>query len=1138
MKLFFSWRKRSVDNEAKNNDDLKRNVQVTAHKETIEELTSSSRLNVNPHIGLDADDAKQRLVTHGMNMLTPPKHTPAWIKFLKELSGFFSLLLWGGALLCFVGYSIDGSEDHLFLGIVLVVVVVVTGIFSFVQNSKSESLMNSFKSMLPPKVKVLRGGTTDEVVSTKIVPGDIVFVEAGDLIPADIRVLECSDNFQVDNAALTGESEPQKRSSVCTHDDPLETTNLCFFGTLAPEGSCKAVVIETGDRTVMGRVAALAMSTKKEQTPINKEIHHFILVISGIALFLGVLFFLLSIGIGTPFIESLVFTIGIIVANVPEGLLATVTVCLTLTAKRMHAKKVLVKNLEGVETLGSTSCICSDKTGTLTMNVMTVAQVVYGGLNAFITEDAPSSFTGGKKTYDTTNLCFQKLLRCAALCNVATFTEGSKWKYKDDGETKELDEFGNPIPIPFKGVVAQGVDTYNWKPVGNASECAMIKLVQSESSTPRDEYDVDSIRSSHPVKYTIPFNSKNKYQVHVHEDTSSGRHVVLMKGAPERILDRCTHAVIGGKIVELDENERINIIEQQEALSANGLRCLGFAEKELDTNFYNNEFKYAAENDEFYSCNFPIGDAPSDVIDSHGKTQNPQSTGGLVFLGMFALIDPPRPAVPGAVKRCQTAGIVVIMVTGDHPVTAQAIAFKCGILWSKTRGDMIKDNIKFGRTFGSADYEHPDDAEAIVVPGSELSPDMKESDWDFILNHRQVVFARTSPQQKLIIVENCQRLGHIVAVTGDGVNDSPAIKKADIGIAMGISGSEVSKQAADMILLDDDFGSIVNGVEEGRLIFDNLKKSIAYTIQSNIPEITPFLAFIIFAIPLPLTTFLILAIDLGTDMIPAISMASEQPEADIMQRRPRTKSDRLVTPAMIQFSYGYIGMIQALAGFFTYMVVMNDYGYKPQILFNRGNSDAFGHQPFFCKFSGGHYANLAGDINEGLNPSIDPPTREYPFWFEGYDGKVVDCGYAYNDFLSDGSPTQLFDFRNSETYTETNGKHTATIESYEAMEQNHYFEYIPWRGRTSSYWDDSMLFHNTNDANKGGNLAQNTNTYFRGRAAGLWSLCEQTSDPSCENQFCGDRGSAIVRGVEVPAAALNADTSRFSTKHCPDCDDE
>lgn len=334
-----------------------------------------------------------------------------------------------------------------------------------------------------------------------------------------------------------------------------------------------------------------------------------------------------------------------------------------------------------------------------------------------------------------------------------------------------------------------------------------------------------------------------------------------------------------------------------------------------------------------------------------------------------------------------------------------------------------------------------------------------------------------------------------------------------------------------MILLDDNFASIVNGVEEGRLIFDNLKKSIAYTIQSNIPEITPFLAFIIFAIPLPLTTFLILAIDLGTDMIPAISMASEQPESDIMQRPPRTKSDRLVTSSMIQFSYGQIGMIQALAGFFTYMVVLNDYGYHPKILFNRGSSDVWGHQPLFCKFSGGHYVNLAGVANEDLNPSTDPPTREYPFWFEGFSGEVVDCGYAYNNFAGDGRPME-FDFRNSETYTgQTKGKHTATIESYEAMKQNHFFEYVPWRGRTSSFWDDSMLFHNANDVNKGGNLGRNVemNPYFSGRAAGLWSLCEQTSDRTCENRFCGECGSAEVRGAQVPVIALNADPSRFTT---------
>ena len=267
---FFRRRKQVEANTAKQHADLKRNVEVTAHKEPLDELLE--RLNVNQHVGLSSSSAKLLLSEHGNNMLTPPRQTPAWVKFLNAVTGFFSLLLWGGALLCFVGYAIDKSQDHLFLGITLVAVVIVTGVFSFVQNSKSENLMNSFKSLLPPKVKVLRDGTTDECIALNIVPGDIVFVEAGDLIPADLRVLECSDNFQVDNAALTGESEPQRRRPGCSHDDPLETQNLCFFGTQVPEGSCKAVVIETGDKTVMGRIAALAMSTNNEETPINKEV--------------------------------------------------------------------------------------------------------------------------------------------------------------------------------------------------------------------------------------------------------------------------------------------------------------------------------------------------------------------------------------------------------------------------------------------------------------------------------------------------------------------------------------------------------------------------------------------------------------------------------------------------------------------------------------------------------------------------------------------------------------------------------------------------------------------------------------------------------------------------------------------------
>lgn len=1132
------WRKQESEEDDQERQKLKRNVEVTAHKEDLNELLG--RLHVNPDTGLSTESAKELLDQHGFNQLTPPKQTPAWLKFLRELTGFFSLLLWAGAVLCFVGYTIDRSEDHLFLGIVLVFVVVVTGVFSYVQNSKSESLMNSFKNMLPPKVKIIRDGNNDEIMALNIVPGDIVFVEGGDLIPADIRLLECSDNFNVDNAALTGESEPQKRKPLCTHDDPLETQNLCFFGTQVPEGSAKGVVIATGDNTVMGRIAALAMSTSNDQTPINKEIHHFIVIISSIAIFLGVLFFVLNIIIGTPYIENLVFMIGIIVANVPEGLLATVTVCLTLTAKRMHAKKVLVKNLEGVETLGSTSCICSDKTGTLTQNIMTVAQVVYGNDKKCGTEDAPSSFTGGRKTYDKSNVCFQKLLRCSALCNVATFIESSKWEYEEDGETKKLDENEKPIPRPFKGYITQGdgskIESVFWKPVGNASECAMIKLVQTEANPVTGEGDVERLREGYPTKFVIPFNSKNKYQVHVHEHLETKQHWLMMKGAPERILGRCTHVQLGNRIVEMTPEERKNIEEQQEELSANGLRCLGFAEKALDTTVYTPNYKYTADSDDHSSPNFPLGDRPSDETDANGRKQNPKSTEGLVFLGIMALVDPPRPAVPPAVEKCKTAGVKVIMVTGDHPTTAQAIAYKVGILWSKTRGDMERDNARFGRSPGDPDYENPDDAAAIVVPGHEISADMSEEQWDFILGHPQIVFARTSPQQKLLIVEHNQRQGHIVAVTGDGVNDSPAIKKADIGIAMGIMGSEVSKNAADMILLDDNFASIVKGVEEGRLIFDNLKKSIAYTIQSNIPEITPFLAFILFVIPLPLTTFLILAIDLGTDMIPAISMAYELPEADIMMRPPRNaKTDRLVTKRMINFSYGQIGMIQAMAGFFTYFVVLNDYGYPPNQLMMRGNSEAWGKQPLFCSFRGGHYVNINGDVNKDLDPTIDPPTREYPFWFEGLSGYVEDCGYGLNNYGSGNtvaSSGKSWDFRDSTSYAGgTRGKHTATIESFEANEQMNYFEYIPWRAKTSPFWQDNFLYWDTDDKNSPLNIGSDVEeqVYFGGRPAGLWSLC-QCED--CGNEFSDSHGSAHVRGIHIPSHFVDADPRQFTFSNC------
>ncbi|GBN13833.1 Sodium/potassium-transporting ATPase subunit alpha [Araneus ventricosus] len=761
-------------------DDLKQEIQMDEHIIPLRDLYQ--RLCTNPDRGMTTQKAKEVFARDGPNALTPPKKTPEWVKFCKNLFGGFALLLWIGAVLCFIAYSIQAStfeevpDDNLYLGIVLSVVVIVTGVFSYYQEAKSSKIMESFKNMVPQYAIVLRDGQKITMPAEEVVVGDIVEVKGGDRIPADMRVIN-SQGCKVDNSSLTGESEPQSRSPEHTNDNPLETRNLAFFSTNCVEGNAKGIVVNTGDRTVMGRIANLASGLEVGDTPIAREIEHFIHLITGVAVFLGVSFFVIAFILGYYWLDAVIFLIGIIVANVPEGLLATVTVCLTLTAKRMAKKNCLVKNLEAVETLGSTSTICSDKTGTLTQNRMTVAHMWFD--NQIIEADTTEDQSGVQ--YDKSSPGWTALSRAACLCSRAEFKPGQ-----------------DSIHILKRDCS------------GDASESAILKCMELAVG------DVMGYRRKNPKVCEVPFNSTNKYHVTVHEinDQKDPSYLLCMKGAPERILERCSTIFIGGKDKILDD-------EMKDAFNNAYLELGGLGERVI-------------------VLLFPV-----------------------IFTNIY-----------------------------------------------NTR-----------------------DAKAAVVHGGQLR-DMNSADLDELLReHTEIVFARTSPQQKLIIVEGCQRQGAIVAVTGDGVNDSPALKKADIGVAMGIAGSDVSKQAADMILLDDNFASIVTGVEEGRLIFDNLKKSIAYTLTSNIPEITPFLFFILADVPLPLGTVTILCIDLGTDMVPAISLAYEAPESDIMKRQPRNpKKDKLVNERLISIAYGQIGFMQAAAGFFVYFVIMAENGFMPSTL--------------------------------------------------------------------------------------------------------------------------------------------------------------------------------------------------------------
>ncbi|KAM6948789.1 sodium/potassium-transporting ATPase subunit alpha-2 [Aplochiton taeniatus] len=845
-------------------DELKKEVTMDEHKITSEEL--SRRYGTDLSRGLTSARALEVLARDGPNSLTPPPTTPEWVKFCRQLFGGFSMLLWTGALLCFLAYSIQAAtedepaNDNLYLGVVLAAVVIITGCFSYYQEAKSSRIMDSFKNMVPQQALVIREGEKMQINAVLVVQGDLVEIKGGDRIPADLRVVSAS-GCKVDNSSLTGESEPQTRSTEFTHDNPLETRNICFFSTNCVEGTAHGIVVATGDRTVMGRIATLASGLEVGQTPINMEIEHFIQLITGVAVFLGLSFFILAMCLGYSWLEAVIFLIGIIVANVPEGLLATVTVCLTLTAKRMAKKNCLVKNLEAVETLGSTSTICSDKTGTLTQNRMTVAHMWFDNQihEADTTEDQSGS------AFDRSSATWIALSRVAALCNRAEFKAGQ-----------------DQLPILARDIA------------GDASESALLKCIELCCG------DVRAMRDKNTKVGEIPFNSTNKYQLSIHEveDNPSG-HLLVMKGAPERILDRCSSIMINGQEIAMDDDWKEAFQSAYMELGGLGERVLGFCHLAMSQ--------------------FPRGFS-FDCDDPNFPTEQ------LCFLGLISMIDPPRAAVPDAVGKCRSAGIKVIMVTGDHPITAKAIAKGVGII---SEGNETVEDIA-ERLNIPLSQVNPRDAKACVVHGGDLKDMSSEYLDDLLKNHTEIVFARTSPQQKLIIVEGFQRQGAIVAVTGDGVNDSPALKKADIGVAMGISGSDVSKQAADMILLDDNFASIVTGVEEGRLIFDNLKKSIAYTLTSNIPEISPFLLFILASIPLPLGTVTILCIDLGTDMVPAISLAYETAESDIMKRQPRNpKTDKLVNERLISMAYGQIGMIQALAGFFTYFVILAENGFWP-----------------------------------------------------------------------------------------------------------------------------------------------------------------------------------------------------------------
>ena len=761
-----------------------------------------------PVAGLDTAEARRRLAEFGPNHLEEVTREHLLLRFAREFTHFFALILWLGAALAFFAEAADPGQGMARLGVAIICVILINGVFAFWQEFRAERAVAALRQLLSQQVKAVRDGGARQILAGALVPGDVVLLEEGDFVPADCRLIEAF-GVRVNSATISGESLPQARHAE-PHPEmpPLAARNIVLAGTSVVSGQARAVVYATGMRTEFGRIAHLTQTVGAVRSPLQREIVRLSRMVAVLASGIGGAFFLIGQALGLPFWENMLFAIGIIVANVPEGLLPTVTLSLAMATQRMAKRNALVRHLPAVEALGSTTVILSDKTGTLTQNRMAVRRLWLGG--GFFT---PQDLIAQPRL----SVNHLALFVNAALCH----------------NLKELNDR----------------DRHEW--LGDPMEVALAAMGREwagslEGFVRRDE---------------IPFDTDRK-RMSVRCDTPQGP-MRYCKGALETVIAVCDSIQLDGAVVPLDADAKAGLLAAQDEMAGAGLRVLAFAH----------------------------APAPDGL---------PAEEAGMTLSGLVGLEDPPRAGVADAIARCGTAGIRVIMVTGDHPHTALAIAREVGLV--KT-------------------------AQPVVLGGDTLHR-LSPAQLQLALDAPEILFARVGAEQKMHIVEALQKKGEIVAVTGDGVNDAPALKAADIGIAMGVAGTDVAKEAADLILLDDNFASIVTAVEEGRAVFDNLRKFLTYILSSNIPEIVPYLAFVLFRIPLPLTIIQILAVDLGTDMLPALALGAEKPDPDVMRRPPRARNERLLSWRLIARAYLFLGVLEVAAAMAVFFLVLDISGWR------------------------------------------------------------------------------------------------------------------------------------------------------------------------------------------------------------------
>ncbi len=774
-------------------------------KDIYEELKSSEK-------GLTEEEAQKRIKEYGLNEIKEKKPISPLKILLSQFNNFLIYILFGALIISLL----FGEEkiESIAIGVVLIVI----GIAGFIQEYKAEKAIEALKKMASLKAKVIRNNKEQKIDASQLVPGDIILIETGDKVPADSRLIEII-NLETQEAALTGESVPVKKAlGVLDERTPVaDRYNMVFSSTIITKGRAKAIVTSTGMSTEIGKIAEMIQTTEAILTPLQiklKKLGEFI----GVAVIvIAVIIFLTGILQGRNIVGMLIIAIALAVAAVPEGLPAVVTISLALGVQRMIKRNALVRKLPSVETLGSTTVICSDKTGTLTCNEMTVRKLYANSEIIDVSGEGYSTkgfFHIGKKILKPKE--FSKLLEIGALCNDAKLNEENR--------------------------------------IGDPTELALI--VSAEKAGLKK----GSLEAEYPRIGEIQFTSERKLMSTFHK--IGNKKTIYTKGAPDIILDKCDRILINEEIRRLSKLEKDKILEVNEEFANNALRVLGFAYKE-------------------------------DIL----------TEDSLIFVGLQAMIDPPRPEVKEAISKSKKAGIKVVMITGDHIATAKAIAKELGIE---------------GRSIEGKELEKIKDLEKEV---EEIT-----------------IYARVNPEHKTKIIDALRKKEHIIAMTGDGVNDAPALKKADIGIAMGVTGTDVSKEASHMILVDDNFASIVNAIEEGRAIYDNIKKFVEYLLSSNLGEVlTIFAAMILsvfFSNTIPLLPLQLLWINFATDVFPALALSVDPADKDIMEKSPRNPKERILSKEVIT-RMAIIGAIMMLGTLFVFKLYLkNGIGYAQTMAFS------------------------------------------------------------------------------------------------------------------------------------------------------------------------------------------------------------